>query len=89
VRAPCTPAPPVRRGGRSDFASLVEVVCAKACVSEEELRSRRRTGRIARAYSALALRASRELGVSASELARRLGVTPSAVSRMLDRARRW
>lgn len=81
-------APAGPRGGRGDFASLVAVVCAGACVSEAELRSRRRTERIAHARSMLAQLAARELGVSGSELARRLGVTPSAVSRMLDRARR-
>jgi REP element-mobilizing transposase RayT/DNA-binding transcriptional ArsR family regulator len=89
LRAPDSrdPAPRVGRPGRTALAALIANVCDASSIADEELRSRRRSRRIARARAVLVLRASRELGLSGSEIARSIGVTPSAVSHILDRAR--
>jgi len=69
------------------FEDLLREVCSCFGVSGEELRSRRRSPRLAAARSVLARRAAAEVGLAGAEIARRLGVTRAAVSVMLRRER--
>lgn len=70
------------------FDDLLHKVCADFGVTVEALRSRRRSQQLAAARSALAVRATAELGLSGAEIGRRLGVTKAAVYVMLERERR-
>ena len=88
---PLSPVPPPRRRAPptdAALAALVREVCARSGVSEAELRSRRRSKRIADARAMLVARAATELALSGSEMARAFGATPSGISRMLERAAR-
>jgi REP element-mobilizing transposase RayT len=69
------------------FEQLLRAVCAAHGLTAEDLRSRRRTPRIAAARAELAARAAAGLGLSGSEIARRLGLSSAAVSLMLARRR--
>ena len=64
---------------------LLREVCVPIGVTLEELRSRRRSPQLVAVRSALALRATAELGFSGAEVARLLGVTRAGVSWMLAR----
>jgi REP element-mobilizing transposase RayT len=75
------------RASTRGFEDLLSDVCADHAVEPDELRSRRRTPRIAAARTELAFRAATALGLRGSEIARRLGVTSAAVSVMLARKR--
>jgi REP element-mobilizing transposase RayT len=79
-RAPRRPLP-------SGFDTLTRDVCSRFGVTVEELRSRGRTRRLAAARSAVAVRATSELGLSGAEVARRLGLSKAAVSVMLRTSR--
>ena len=77
----------VRREPSGGFEALLREVCVAHGLIGEELRSRRRTSRIAAARASLASRAAAELGLSGSEIGRRLGLSSAAVSLMLARQR--
>jgi REP element-mobilizing transposase RayT len=79
--------PPPACASTRRFEELLREVCADHSIAPDELRSRRRTVRIAAARTELASRAAADLGLSGSEIARRLGVTSAAVSVMLARRR--
>lgn len=81
------PGPPPRRVELGGFEDLLRGVSAAHGLTAEELRSRRRTPRIAAARAEVAAQAAAGLGLSGSEIARRLGVSSAAVSLMLARLR--
>ena len=78
-------APTARRPHAAGLDQLLREVCAPIGVTLEELRSRRRSPQLVAVRSALALRATAELGFSGAEVARLLGVTRAGVSWMLAR----
>jgi REP element-mobilizing transposase RayT len=84
--APAT-GPPAARSEARGFEDLLRDVSAAHGLSADELRSRRRTPRIAAARANLAAQAAAGLGLSGSEIARRLGLSSAAISLMLARVR--
>ena len=75
--------PPASQG----FEGLVSEVCASAGITLGELRSRGRNPRLAATRAVVAVRATRELGLSGAEIARRLGLSKQALSVLLARGR--
>jgi REP element-mobilizing transposase RayT len=69
----------------TEFEVLQDEVCERFHVTRAALCSRRRSQQLAAARSALAVRATRELGLNGAEIGRRLGLTKAAVSAMLTR----
>ena len=69
------------------FQELLHEVCSGLDVSPAQLGSRSRSPRLAAAWSRVAMRAARDLGLSGAEIARAMGISRAAVSLML-RSRR-
>lgn len=87
LAAAAEPRTPPTRAPLRVFEDLLRAVSAAHGLTAEELRSRRRTPRIAAARAEVAAQAAAALGLSGSEIARRLGVSSAAVSLMLARPR--
>ena len=78
---------PIRPDLIARLDDLLAEVCRGLDVSPAELRSRRRVRHLAAARAVLAVRASRELGVSGAEVARLLCRSRAAISSLLERQR--
>jgi REP element-mobilizing transposase RayT len=87
VASAAAPGPPPTRVQLDGFEDLLRAVSAAQGLTVGELRSKRRTRRIAAARAEVAAQAAARLGLSGSEIARRLGVSSAAVSLMLARLR--
>jgi REP element-mobilizing transposase RayT len=79
---------PVRsRGEPRDFETILADVLKRFAISEQELRTGRRTRFVSDARAALIHEAATTLGLSGAEIGRRLGVPRSSVAAALSRAR--
>jgi putative transposase len=69
------------RGGMKRLDELIREVCEQEGLSEEELRSGRRSKRVTKARRAFCKLAVKGMGYGGAEVVRYLGVTTSAVNR--------
>jgi len=69
-----------------NIAVIIRQECKKSKISPEELRRGSRRRRVSEARAAIALRSSKEIGLSGAEIARNLGVNTSSINRAIARA---
>lgn len=68
-----------------NIAEIIRQECKKSKISPEELKRGSRRRRASEARAAIALRSSKELGLSGAEIARHLGVNTSSINRAIAR----
>jgi len=69
-----------------NIAGIIRQECKKSKISPEELRRGSRRRRVSEARAAIALRSSKEIGLSGAEIARTLGVNTSSINRAIAHA---
>lgn len=69
-----------------NIAEIIRQECKKSKISPEELRRGSRRRKVSEARATIALRSSKELGLSGAEIARNLGVNTSSINRAIAHA---
>jgi REP element-mobilizing transposase RayT len=72
----------LRKSGLN-IAEIIRQECKKSKISPEELKRGSRRRRVSEARAAIAIRSSKELGLSGAEIARDLGVNTSSINRAI------
>ena len=75
----------LRKSGLN-IAEITRQECKKSKISMEELKRGSRRRRVSEARATIALRSSKEIGLSGAEIARNLGVNTSSINRAIARA---
>jgi REP element-mobilizing transposase RayT len=75
----------LRKSGLN-ITEIIRQECKKSKISPEELRRGSRRRRVSEARATIALRSSKEIGLSGAEIARKLGVNTSSINRAIARA---